>query len=131
CFSFARGRDAARWARRIRVSAQVARAKMAGRDRLRLVTRAVRRRCPRCGTRGVWLSFTRMRPACPTCGLQLDRGESDYFYGAYMFNFVAAVLLAKCTFVIDLVLTWPSPPLPVLTYGTVRIAVLAPIVLSP
>ena len=104
---------------------------MTGRDRLRLVTRAVRRRCPRCDTRGVWLSFTRRRPACPTCGLQLDRGESDYFYGAYMLNFVAAELLAIGAFVIALVVTWPSPPWTALTYGTVAIAVIAPIVLYP
>ena len=59
---------------------------MTGRDRLRLVTRAVRRRCPRCGTHGVWLSFTRMRPVCPTCGLHFER-EEGFFTGVYLVNY--------------------------------------------
>jgi len=72
-----------------------------------------------------------MRPTCPNCGLQLDRGESDYFYGAYMLNFVAAELVAIGVFVIALITTWPSPPWTALTYGTVAIAIVAPIVLYP
>ena len=41
-----------------------------------------------------------MRSHCPNCGLQLDRGESDYFYGAYLLNFVAAELFAIFAFVV-------------------------------
>jgi hypothetical protein len=84
---------------------QSAPAKATGRHRLRFVVRAIGRRCP------------------------LDRGESDYFYGAYMLNFVAAELVAIGAFMIALLLTWPSPPWTVLTYGTVAIAVIAPIAL--
>ena len=72
-----------------------------------------------------------MRPRCPSCALELDRGESDYFYGAYMLNFVAAELLAIGVFVIALLATWPSPPWAVLTYVKVAIAIIAPIVLYP
>jgi len=101
------------------------------RDRRQLVWRAVRRRCPRCGARGVWLNFMKMRARCPSCDLEFDRGESDYFYGAYMLNFVAAELVAVFVFVIGLVLTLPTPPWNVLTGITVAIAVLAPILLYP
>jgi uncharacterized protein (DUF983 family) len=109
----------------------VARAGPPGRHRLRLVWRAVRRRCPRCGARGVWLSVMRMRPHCPSCGLELDRGESDYFYGAYLLNFVAAELIAVAAIVVTLIVTWPNPPWNALTFGTAAIAAIAPIALYP
>ncbi|HEY7235173.1 MAG TPA: DUF983 domain-containing protein [Gemmatimonadaceae bacterium] len=101
------------------------------RHRYRPIAWAVRRRCPRCGARGVWSSFLRMRPHCPSCGLELDRGESDYFYGAYLLNFVAAELVAILAFVVGLVITLPSPPWNFLMGITVALAVIAPILLYP
>jgi uncharacterized protein (DUF983 family) len=64
-----------------------------------LVTRALQLRCPRCGGRGIWQSWFRMKHACPTCGQVFERGEShDFFIGAYLINLVvaetAAVLVA-------------------------------------
>src|SRR5438309_9849386 len=97
----------------------------------RVLWRAVRRRCPRCGSAGVWTSFMRMRPQCATCGLRLDRGESDYFYGAYLLNFVAAELVPVIVFVVSLIATWPNPPWNLLTAITVVLAVVSPILLSP
>lgn len=72
-----------------------------------------------------------MRPRCPNCGLELDRGESDYFYGAYLLNFVAAELIPVFVFVVALIATWPSPPWNLLTVMTVALAILAPIALYP
>jgi uncharacterized protein (DUF983 family) len=72
-----------------------------------------------------------MRERCSNCGLQLDRGESDYFYGAYLLNFVAAELAVAGVFVAALLVTWPSPPWQLLTYAAVAIAILAPILLYP
>jgi uncharacterized protein (DUF983 family) len=100
-------------------------------DRRRVLMRALRRRCPRCGGDGVWLSFFRMRAACPHCGLELDRGESDYFYGAYLLNFVAAELVPVVVFVVALIATWPNPPWNLLTGVTVVLAIGAPIALYP
>lgn len=73
----------------------------------------------------------RMRPHCPTCGLELDRGESDYFYGAYLLNFVAAEIIPIAVFVISLIATWPTPPWTLLTVITVALVILAPIALYP
>ena len=72
-----------------------------------------------------------MKDRCPSCGLALDRGESDYFYGAYMLNFVAAELVPAIAFVIALLVTWPTPPWDALLYGTIALAVIAPFVLYP
>ena len=108
-----------------------ARSEPARRNAWQSIVRAVRRRCPRCGAPGVWSTFLRTRPACPSCGLRFDRGESDYFYGAYLLNFVAAELVPVIVFVVSLILTWPSPPWNLLTAVTVVLAVVAPILLYP
>jgi uncharacterized protein (DUF983 family) len=97
----------------------------------RMIWRAIRRRCPRCGATGVWASFMRMQLHCPRCGLPLDRGESDYFYGAYLLNFMAAELVPVGVFIVALILTWPSPPWNTLMAITVVLAILAPILLYP
>lgn len=50
--------------------------------------------------------------------MRLQRGEGDYFVGAYLFNLIAVeLILALCvgTFV---VLTWPDPPWNTITYVT-------------
>src|SRR5690348_17742170 len=96
-----------------------------------MLARAIRRRCPRCGASGVWDSFMRMPAQCPVCGLELDRGESDYFYGAFLLNFVAAELVPVVVFVVALIVTWPTPPWNALTAVTVVLAVLAPVALYP
>jgi hypothetical protein len=36
----------------------------------------------------------RLDPRCRSCGLALDRGESDYFLGAYAINLMWALTLA-------------------------------------
>ena len=79
----------------------------------------------------MWETFLRMRSRCPNCELELDRGESDYFYGAYLLNFVAAELVPVFVFVVALVVTWPSPPWNLLTVITVALAIIAPIALYP
>ena len=58
---------------------------------VRIVLRAVARRCPNCGASGIFASYTELRQSCPTCGLRLQRGESDYFIGAYLLNLVAGI----------------------------------------
>jgi hypothetical protein len=57
-----------------------------------------------------------LKPTCPTCGLRIERGESDYFVGAYLFNLIAVELIlfvCVCGFVF---LTWPNVPWDTLTY---------------
>jgi Protein of unknown function (DUF983) len=76
-------------------------------------------------------SWHRFAPACPSCGLRLDRGEEDYFLGAYLFNLVAAELIFAIAFVAVLLATWPTPPWTLLEYGGALLAVLAPIGFYP
>lgn len=98
---------------------------------LRMCGRALMRRCPRCGSGDIWTNWFSFRGHCPKCDLQLDRGESDHFYGAYALNFVVAELVPVIFFVVTLIVTWPDPPWTLLTYGTGALAIISPFVLYP
>lgn len=83
-----------------------------------LLWRAVRLRCPHCGGKKIFASLFQLKDRCPTCGMQLERGEKDYFVGAYLFNLIAVELIlffCVCGFVF---VTWPNPPWEVITYTT-------------
>jgi uncharacterized protein (DUF983 family) len=76
---------------------------------LRLIGRALRLRCPRCGTRGIFASWTRLKDRCPGCGIPLERRESDYFIGAYLVNLVAVEILLALIILVVL-LSFDTPP---------------------
>jgi uncharacterized protein (DUF983 family) len=98
---------------------------------LRYAWRALRRRCPNCGARGIWTGWFRMREACPVCGLHLERGEHGYIVGAYMFNIVGAELIFAAIFLGIVLATWPSPPWPWLQWGGAALMVALPFLLYP
>lgn len=104
---------------------------MSFRRALVLCGRALRRRCPACGEGAMWEGWLRLKPVCPVCGFKLDRGESDYWIGAYLFNLIAAELSFAVVFVAVILLTWPTPPWTLLTWGGAAGAVLTPIVFYP
>ncbi|MGH2614182.1 MAG: DUF983 domain-containing protein [Thermomicrobiales bacterium] len=61
----------------------------------RLVTtmiRALTRRCPYCGGRGIYDGYLALRPVCPICGVRFER-EEGYFLGAYALNLIVAEFL--------------------------------------
>jgi len=95
------------------------------------VWRALRLRCPRCGAGKVTVRWLGLRPACPSCGLRLDRGESDYWLGAMLFNLIAAETLFAAGLVTILVLTWPDPPWDALQWGSIVAMIVAPLILFP
>lgn len=97
----------------------------------KLLRRAIRLRCPNCGARGIRVGYFKLKNRCPTCGMMLERGEGDYFVGAYTLNLIAVEAILAATFVIVMVTTWPNPPWNALQYGGVSLAILAPIVCYP
>ncbi len=87
-------------------------------SRKRMLVRALLLKCPHCGGGNIFSNFFTLRETCPTCSLQLERGEGDYFVGAYLFNLIAVELIlffCVCGFVY---VTWPSPPWDLITYVT-------------
>lgn len=98
---------------------------------LRLCGRALRLRCPHCGSRPIFRSWFRMREYCPVCGIPLERGEPGYQVGSYMFNIIASELVFAFLFILALLVTWPDPPWQVLQYGGIALMVVAPFLLYP
>lgn len=97
----------------------------------RLFWRAARLHCPNCGGGGVFRTPFELRPDCPTCGMQLDRGESDYFLGVYIVNLVAVELIFAVMFTVVVVATWPTPPWDMLQYGGAALMAVGAVVCYP
>ena len=49
-----------------------------------------------------------LKPNCPSCGLRLERGEGDYFVGAYLFNLIFVELILFFSVMGYLYLVWPD-----------------------
>lgn len=98
---------------------------------LRQTGRALLLRCPRCGAGGILQNWFRLKRECPTCGLELDRGESDYWIGGYAVNFVAAELLVVGVLIVVVLASWPDVPWEVVQYGGVALAILVPVLFFP
>ena len=97
-----------------------------------MTLRALLLRCPRCGGRGIWRTYFRMRETCPTCELVLDRGESqDYWLGAYMFNLVTAELVAMGISVGIIIIAWPDVPWNVVWILSIVLAAAMPVLFFP
>lgn len=70
-----------------------------------------------------------MRPVCPGCGLTLERGEPDFWLGAYAMNLFFAESFAAVVGLIVLWATWPS--IVVAMVVSIALAIAAPIVFYP
>ena len=84
---------------------------------VRMVLRAMLRRCPNCGSGGIFAGYTALRERCPTCGLRLQRGESDYFIGAYLLNLVAVEILFALVLAAIIIGTHPNTPWALVQWG--------------
>ena len=96
-----------------------------------LLWRAVRRRCPNCGWPHAFESYFKLRERCPRCGILLERGEGDYFLGAYALNLIGVEVFLAGAFLVVMIATWPNPPWNALQYGGAALAVIVPIVCYP
>lgn len=96
-----------------------------------LIGRAVRLRCPHCGGRKIFATMFALKPHCPTCGLLLERGEDDYFLGAYLLNLIVVeviLFLSVCGFIY---VTWPDPPWTLITYVTTALVLAGCVICYP
>lgn len=93
--------------------------------------RALRLRCPACGSGPIFDSWFRLTPHCPGCALRFERGEEGYWVGSYMFNIVASELLFAGVGVAVVAATWPTPPWTLLTVGGVVLMLLMPVLFLP
>jgi uncharacterized protein (DUF983 family) len=96
-----------------------------------LLARAFGRRCPSCGSRGIFETYFRLREHCPGCGLHLSRHEHGYQVGAYLLNIAVSELAGVIVLLTAAVATWPNPPWDILLYGGVALMIAAPILFYP
>lgn len=59
----------------------------------RALGRAIRLRCPRCGTTPLFHGWFRMMESCALCGLRFERAQG-YFVGAIYVNYAVTVIIA-------------------------------------
>jgi uncharacterized protein (DUF983 family) len=98
-----------------------------------MVRRALRLRCPNCGTRWLFVHWLRPRPACAECGQALERAEEGggHYLGALVLNFAITESQLAFLVLVTILVTWPSPPWRILLYGGVALAVIAPLAFYP
>ena len=71
--------------------------------------RALRRRCPRCGAPGIFVSFFHLRDRCPACAFRFER-EEGYWTGAMIVNIAACEVWFAILFVVGVIPTFPHVP---------------------
>jgi uncharacterized protein (DUF983 family) len=74
----------------------------------KMVGRGLARRCPLCGSGGLFRHWLEPRRSCPRCQLKLDRGEADFFLGAYTLNFIVVLLTLAAFLALAVALSWPD-----------------------
>lgn len=75
-----------------------------------------------------WL---KQEPRCSHCGLIFDRGEHDYFIGAYLVNLIVAELAVVAGMLLGLYLTWPDVPWRTLKWVLLPFVVITPLITYP
>jgi uncharacterized protein (DUF983 family) len=96
-----------------------------------MLLRALARRCPNCGAPGIFKSYTELRESCPRCGIRLQRGESDYFIGAYLLNLVAVELLFGLLLTVVVIVTYPNTPWMLLQWGALVLIIVGAVICYP
>lgn len=94
-------------------------------------SRALRLRCPLCGGRPIFLTWSRLVPNCPVCGLSLERGEPGYWLGAYFVNLMLVETIFTVWVAGFLWWTWPAPPWEAFQIETVVLMLVSPFVCFP
>ncbi len=70
-------------------------------------------------------------PRCSACGIAFDRGESDYFIGAYIVNLIVAELFVVGGMLVGMYATWPAVPWNRMKWVLLPLVILAPLITYP
>jgi uncharacterized protein (DUF983 family) len=96
-----------------------------------MIVRAMLRRCPNCGSPGIFAGYTTLKERCPNCGLRLHRGENDYFIGAYLLNLVAVEILFALVLAVVFISTYPNTPWALLQWGGLVLIIVGAVLCYP
>jgi uncharacterized protein (DUF983 family) len=95
-----------------------------------LVWRALRRRCPCCGSRDLFDGWFKMRDRCPNCGLASDR-VVGHWIGAVGMNTIVTFGALAIVLVVGTILSYPDIQVVPLLAATLATAVVVPAVFWP
>lgn len=93
---------------------------------MRALTRGLRKRCPNCGTGGLFATYFTIRDRCPGCGLTFER-EEGYWLGAMIVAIGVTEALFGIWFIGGMLITWPDVPWTVLLIGGLVLNLVVPI----
>lgn len=88
------------------------------------------RRCPRCGSGGIFASYFTLRDHCPACGFDFER-EEGYWVGALIVNIAVTEALFGLGFLAALLVTWPDVPWTGLLVLAIAVNALVPVLFYP
>ncbi len=98
--------------------------------RIGMLSRAVRRQCPRCGGHESFDGYWVLAETCPTCGMLYER-EPGYWIGAMIINTAVTIGLFLVVFVGAAAALWPDVPWTLLLFGTMALNLAVPIAFYP
>jgi uncharacterized protein (DUF983 family) len=97
---------------------------------VRMMARGLLKRCPLCGSRHIFESWSRMKHSCPRCGHVFEL-EQGYWVGAIIVNTAVTEAIFGILFIATLIATIPEVPwLPLLLVAVLTNTVI-PIVFFP
>ncbi|MGF1597461.1 MAG: DUF983 domain-containing protein [Acidimicrobiales bacterium] len=96
----------------------------------RLLRRGLARRCPACGTGGLFRRWVSMVDDCPRCGLHFERIEGHWI-GAIGINTIASFGVLLLSLAVGVILTFPELPVATLIIVNVAVASSVPVVFYP
>jgi uncharacterized protein (DUF983 family) len=76
---------------------------------MRVLLRAIRKRCPRCGERDTFVGWFKLRRTCPRCDLRFER-EQGGFLGAMALNYAVAMGIWLVVLAVGVAATVPDVP---------------------
>lgn len=94
------------------------------------LARGLGRACPRCGRRGIFVTYFTLRVRCPNCRMLLDR-EDGYWTGAIGVNLAVTEAVFGLAFGGGILFTWPDVPWTALLIGALLLNAVVPIVFYP
>lgn len=95
-----------------------------------MLRRGLLRRCPRCGSGGLFTRWFGMVDRCPGCAMRFNR-EEGFFVSALFVNFAITETVMFVWLAVTFFLTVPDPPVWTIAIGAVVISAVVPLVFYP
>ena len=96
-----------------------------------LLARGLTRRCPLCGSSGVFESWFTIRDRCPRCAFPLEQRIEGHWLGALGMNTIVSFGALALTMAIGLIATYPDIATGPVVALSVTVAIVVPLFFYP